>query len=709
MKIAIAALAFVVSVGEVEAQDLVITNARIVDGTGRVIERGSIEISGGRIRAVGEAPAGSAEGAVMLDAEGRTVLPGLIEAHRHDLLGSLQAFSTLESDAAVAAAIERETPERLATLLREGFTTVMMPGVYLNAGLEVRRRLARGEIEGPRLLFTGPGFAAPDDFPVRGMVCGENAYCAERVAFQVTDPSTARGHVRELAAAGVDGIKIFVDNAGNELDEADFEAIVEEAEAHDLPVMLHAHWVDGMLAGVESGADRLVHTPGDRALADGPTARLLRDRNVAIATTASFTSPQFAQALGFEYSAAERHELILQNIRYLVDEGVTVAFGSDSPDRLRPIVEIEELARVLSPAEILATLTRDAAAFVNLSDEIGTLEAGKVADILMVDGDPLADVTDLARVAVVIQGGRVVVDNRAARGPYVRVLGTAQDGGLPHAGCSGPRCERARRDPTFARRVASLAIVVPRERAPHAVYLVDASPDLPAQLTAVSDLRGEPSGRVDRAPVDGVLLTHAHVGHYLGLAYFGLEAISTHQLPVWCTPRMAEYLRANGPWSQLVTRSNVDLHAIEPGGGFVLEGGVRVVVEPVPHRDEYADTAGFRLIGPNRTLLYVPDTDAWAAWQPTLEDRLQGVDVAIVDGTFYSPDELPGRDLSQIPHPLITDTIQRLAPAVAAGELEVYFTHMNHSNPALEPESAPRRAIEAAGFGVLADGQEIDL
>jgi len=296
-----------------------------------------------------------------------------------------------------------------------------------------------------------------------------------------------------------------------------------------------------------------------------------------------------------------------------------------------------------------------------------------------------------------------------ARGPYVRVLGTAQDGGLPHAACNGPRCERARREPGFARAIASLAIVVPRAEAAAGVYLIDASPDIREQLVALRDVRDLPEARVDRAPVDGVLLTHAHIGHYLGLAYFGREAVSTSGLPVWTTPRMAAYLRANGPWSQLVSARNVELREVEPGGSFALHDGVEVSVEPVPHRDEYADTVGFKIRGPRRTLFYVPDTDAWGAWQPSLEERLADVDVALLDGTFYSLDELPGRNLADIPHPLIAHTIELLAAKVAAGELEVYFTHMNHSNPALEPESEARRAIEAAGFSVLADGQEIDL
>ena len=295
-----------------------------------------------------------------------------------------------------------------------------------------------------------------------------------------------------------------------------------------------------------------------------------------------------------------------------------------------------------------------------------------------------------------------------SRAPYVRVLGTAQDGGLPHAACSCRRCERARSDPAARRHVAGLALVVPSENG-HAVYLLDATPDVRRQLDMLADVREAPPDRVDRAPVDGVFLTHAHLGHYTGLAFFGFEAVHTQGLPLWCTPRMADYLRRNGPWSQLVDFGNVALKEVAPGGAVELAGGVRVELLAVPHRDEYADTVGFVVRGPRRSLLYVPDTDAWSAWATPLPEVLAGVDVALLDGSFYSMDELPGRDMSAVKHPLITLSMDLLQETVDSGSIEVWFTHFNHSNPVLEADSAARREIERRGFGVLDDGQEIGL
>src|SRR4051794_18924729 len=296
--------------------------------------------------------------------------------------------------------------------------------------------------------------------------------------------------------------------------------------------------------------------------------------------------------------------------------------------------------------------------------------------------------------------------------PRIVVLGMAQDGGMPQTGCDCSHCSAARKNPALARHVASLAIVVP-QKAPQTdhVYLVDATPDLPAQIEAIHAFRPHPEGKVDRAPVDGVLLTHAHIGHYLGLAHLGFESLSTKNVPVWASPRMAAYLRANGPWSQLVRLENIALREFQPGQALELEPGLTVQPIQVPHRDEYSDTMAFVIRGPHKTLLYVPDTDTWATWPKPLADVLRDekVDIALLDGTFYSADELPDRDITKIKHPLIMATMDLLEPLVKTGKVRVYFTHLNHSNPAYEKGGAARRAIEARGFGVVEEGEAFGL
>jgi pyrroloquinoline quinone biosynthesis protein B len=298
-----------------------------------------------------------------------------------------------------------------------------------------------------------------------------------------------------------------------------------------------------------------------------------------------------------------------------------------------------------------------------------------------------------------------LVRAEAVDAPFVRVLGIAQDGGVPHAGCTCERCEHAREHGDIY--VASLAIVIP-EKNRNRIVIVDATPDMAEQLTLLADVRDAPDGRVDRKPVDGVILTHAHMGHYLGLADFGFEVMHSPGVDVYCTPRMAGFLRGNAPWSKLVEFGEIVINEIDPHGRFDLGGGVSVELFNVPHRDELSDTVAVRIEGPSQTILYVPDTDGWDAWNPSLTEQLIGVDVALLDGSFYSMDELPGRSIEQVRHPLITQTMALLQPIVDEDAVRVIFTHLNHTNPALLQRDA-RDEINRRGFGVAEVMLRLDL
>lgn len=294
-----------------------------------------------------------------------------------------------------------------------------------------------------------------------------------------------------------------------------------------------------------------------------------------------------------------------------------------------------------------------------------------------------------------------------ATGARVVVLGTAQDGGLPQPGCACVRCERAAREPAFARLVSSVAVVGSGESPP--VHLLDAGPDAPRQLARLGRLGLAKPGR---NPVDGVLLTHAHVGHYLGLAAFGREVMGSTRLPVHCTGRMASFLESNGPWDLLVRLGHVELRRFAPGSSVDLGAGIRVEPIPVPHRDEYSDTVGFVVRGPARSVLYLPDLDSWdRGWTSpkSPEELLSSVDVALVDGTFFSEEELPGRSRSEVPHPPMIATAERFAPLFRDGTRSLLFIHLNHSNPAADPASTESARLRALGAGVASDGLEIPL
>jgi pyrroloquinoline quinone biosynthesis protein B len=273
----------------------------------------------------------------------------------------------------------------------------------------------------------------------------------------------------------------------------------------------------------------------------------------------------------------------------------------------------------------------------------------------------------------------------SATSPYTLILGIAQDGGYPQAGCNRPDCLSAWRDPVLRQRVASIAIVDPQS---HQRWIIDATPDFPSQLAS---LDAAARGKV---LLDGILLTHAHIGHYLGLAHLGREVLGAHSIKVYAMPRMREFLQHNGPWDQLVHLQNIELVPIEDGVPIALNERITVTPLRVPHRDEYSETVGFIVRGPSRSILWLPDIDKWEKWTTSLETVLARVDVAYIDGTFYDATELPGRDLREIPHPLMTETLARLGNSPLRAK--VRFIHLNQSNPLLRER---RRNVVVAADG----------
>ena len=273
------------------------------------------------------------------------------------------------------------------------------------------------------------------------------------------------------------------------------------------------------------------------------------------------------------------------------------------------------------------------------------------------------------------------------------VLGIAQDGGVPHLGCRQELCVRARRDPSARKLVASLGLV---DHVSGRRFVIDATPDFAAQ---VDRLGGLP---------DAILLTHAHIGHYLGLAQLGREVLGAKRLPVYCTASMARFLRENGPWKRLVALENIEIHEVQPGVEFELTPSLRATAIRVPHRDEDSDTVAWLVAGPHRQLLWLPDIDKWEKWDRSItelvsERRL----LAFVDGTFFSADEIPGRSIRDIPHPLVPETVARFGrrPPPPA---RVLFVHLNHTNRLLWDPTA-RRELERKGFGIAREGERFRL
>jgi len=236
------------------------------------------------------------------------------------------------------------------------------------------------------------------------------------------------------------------------------------------------------------------------------------------------------------------------------------------------------------------------------------------------------------------------------------------------------------------------------------IWLIDAGPDLREQL---HHLCGQPVAEKPPEPagLSGIFLTHGHIGHYLGLAQLGREVMGTRGLPVHVLPRMRRFLKASGPWSQLIRLGNIELRDLEAGAPARLAPRLSLIPLAVPHRAEFTETAAFHIQGPARSVAYIPDIDAWDEWETPLESLLARVDRAYLDGTFYGDGELPPLRRAEVPHPRIEQTLALLAHLPPSERSKVRFFHLNHTNPALQPESQASRVIAAAGCGVAVEGE----
>jgi pyrroloquinoline quinone biosynthesis protein B len=286
--------------------------------------------------------------------------------------------------------------------------------------------------------------------------------------------------------------------------------------------------------------------------------------------------------------------------------------------------------------------------------------------------------------------------------PYLVVLGIGQDGGVPQA---GSKDHPGWNDPGSKRLVVSLGVVDP---ATSERWLFEATPDLRQQLHHLDELHP-----VEATPgLQGVFLTHAHMGHYAGLMYLGHESMGARDVPVYGMPRMLEYLSNNGPWEQMVRYRNIELRELADGIPVTLNDRLTVTPFSVPHRPEYSEVVGFRIDGPTRSILFIPDIDSWEEWEELgtrIEDLIEDVDVAYLDASFFDHNEIPGRDMSEFPHPPIVHSMERFAPLPAETRARIRFIHLNHTNPALRPESEARAAIDRNGFRVAEEMERVEL
>ena len=277
--------------------------------------------------------------------------------------------------------------------------------------------------------------------------------------------------------------------------------------------------------------------------------------------------------------------------------------------------------------------------------------------------------------------------------PYIMVLGVAQDAGYPQMGCEKKCCKKIWKNPKLQKYTSCLAIIDPVSKQQ---WIIDATPDIKHQINLLENMSGLKS-------LNGVFLTHAHIGHYTGLMHFGREVMGTESLSVYCMPRMKRFLENNGPWSQLISLDNI--YISELNDNVILTLNDRVQIKPflVPHRDEFSETVGYKITINKRSLIFIPDIDKWNAWGVDIAELIKTVDYAFLDGTFYATGEL-GRDMSTIPHPFVKESMKLFSSLSKNDKQKVHFIHFNHTNPLFIINSEAQYEVKNNGFNIAKQG-----
>lgn len=271
------------------------------------------------------------------------------------------------------------------------------------------------------------------------------------------------------------------------------------------------------------------------------------------------------------------------------------------------------------------------------------------------------------------------------------VLGTLQDGGSPHMGCLKSCCSTERPNDY----VVSMGVI---DESKH--FLFDASPDIVSQTNYLQSI--SPAKELE------IFLTHAHMGHYVGLIHLGRESANTKKIPVYAMPRMAKFLRKNGPWSQLISLENISIQPIQNKTPISVSPRMTVTPLVVPHRDEFSETVGYLIAGQSKRALYIPDIDKWDLWETDINTLLTWVDYAFLDATFFEDGEIT-RPMAEVPHPFVEESITRFKSLAIEEKNKIYFIHLNHTNPARDPFYEGRIAIEKQGYHFATFGMRFSL
>jgi len=408
----------VVSARDAVAQDLVIVNARILDGKGGAIERGSVVVRGGKIESVSAGAATKVSGLQTIDAQGGTLMPGFIDAHRHIAQGDPAQW------------LAKSAAAQMQEFLDAGFTTVLC-AICPDQALELRQRIDSGAVKGPRLYLGSmiplaraagrggqPGDPARFDNsrpPLRPTVPAGAIPAAETVKA-----------VEAIAGKKYDYIKTIITTTPGGPETDTLKLIVSEGKKHNLPTITHAVSVIDTLAAVEARPATLVHTPHiGRLEEDANAVKTIAGAGIPMTSTLAVFVPHFSadntalfrDAQPFPWNTISSAGQGPVNARLLWEAGISYGYGTDTswPPKESLADELRALSVVFSPRDISKIIGQGAARSTLKQDQIGTLEPGKRADLVLIDGNPLVNVSDLLKAVMTIKDGRIVSDTRAAR------------------------------------------------------------------------------------------------------------------------------------------------------------------------------------------------------------------------------------------------------------------------------------------------------
>ena len=282
------------------------------------------------------------------------------------------------------------------------------------------------------------------------------------------------------------------------------------------------------------------------------------------------------------------------------------------------------------------------------------------------------------------------------------VLGTMQDGGAPHIGCRKICCNLLFKLPNPNLKVVSLGLIDYEYKQ---TWLIEATPDITTQLRKLKSLANFKSTELP----NGIFLTHAHIGHYSGLMYLGKEALNSNGETVYAMPKMKNFIETNGPWQQLINQNNISIKTLQNETPQKLSPNLTLIPFLVPHRDEYSETVGYKIIGPSKSALFIPDINKWSIWNKDIIKEIASVDYAFIDATFYDSLEISSRPMSEIPHPFVAESINLFKNLTVKEKNKIYFIHFNHTNPLLNPKSKASQLVSKGGFHIAKFGDRFKL